>query len=370
VLFLTDNPNLVSSARVLRGWLTAGRGDGLDSYVAVQRAGDLSRWLESNGFPCRISSMPWPDWRRPAQSLWYAWKLARWVRRERIDVVHCNEHGVFPFGSLVARLALRPVVCSVRCRIDAGFGGWAFGKHEPAALTWSTPQMQRECAAALNGSVRPERQHIVAEGVDPNEFRPADDLRPVYRARWGLADGDLVVGMASALRPGKRIEDFLELATRLHALGKPVSFALAGGLIPGEDRYQSRLLPMIEAAKARLPFRWLGHVEPVEPFLQALDIAVSTSAHESFGMSVCEALACGLPVAAYRACSVEEVVGDAGLLVETGDLDGLTAAAARLIDQPQLRAQLGQRGRQRVLERFNPTATLRQLKQVYAAAVG
>jgi glycosyltransferase involved in cell wall biosynthesis len=97
---------------------------------------------------------------------------------------------------------------------------------------------------------------------------------------------------------------------------------------------------------------------------------VSTSEYETFGNSVCEAMACARPVAAYRGGSVAEVLGDTGLVVETGDLDGLTAAVERLVAAPYLRQSLGQAARQRVAEHFNPRKSFEQLLGIYASLLG
>jgi glycosyltransferase involved in cell wall biosynthesis len=187
--------------------------------------------------------------------------------------------------------------------------------------------------------------------------------------------------MACALRPGKRIEDFLELAARLAPRFPNALFVLAGNVVrrADEEPYHVRILPMIREAERTLPFRWIGHQEPVEPFLHAVDVYVSTSIHESFGMSVCEAMACRRAVVGYEACSVKAVLGDTGMSVPTGEMDRLATAVDALLRDPARRARLGEAAYGRVRDRFNPAAGLRQLRQIYesiltpvasAAAVG
>jgi glycosyltransferase involved in cell wall biosynthesis len=82
-------------------------------------------------------------------------------------------------------------------------------------------------------------------------------------------------------------------------------------------------------------------------------------------MSVCEAMACGKAVAAYQGGSVAEVVGHAGLIVETGDLEGLTVAVGHLVQDGELRSALGRKARERVVMEFDPVNSLKQLESIY-----
>ena len=108
-----------------------------------------------------------------------------------------------------------------------------------------------------------------------------------------------------------------------------------------------------------------GYVDPAAPFYQACDVIVSTSEYESFGNSVCEAMASGLAVAGYRGGAAQEVVGDAGLIVETGDLSGLTAAVKRVIGDPCLRRDLERRARERVTTHFDAARSVLELCRVH-----
>ena len=71
------------------------------------------------------------------------------------------------------------------------------------------------------------------------------------------------------------------------------------------------------------------------------------SLYEGFGLPVLEAMACGTPVLVSNASSLPEVVGDSGLLADPLDEAALAAAMLRLVQDSDLRQQLGQQGRER-----------------------
>lgn len=89
----------------------------------------------------------------------------------------------------------------------------------------------------------------------------------------------------------------------------------------------------------------MGNVDPLEPEWAKGSIAVSTSDQESFGMTIVEAMRCGLPVVSTD-CPVgpREIIEDGvdGRLVRPGDADGIAAALLALADDAELRRRMGE----------------------------
>ena len=109
-----------------------------------------------------------------------------------------------------------------------------------------------------------------------------------------------------------------------------------------------------------------------EPLLDALALPSHTTPRwkEQFGRVLTEAMSCGLPVIGSSSGEIPNVVGDAGLIFREGDVPALAAAIARLADSPALCADLGRRGRARVLAHYTQAALARSYYQVYRSMLG
>lgn len=367
--WLTMNPNLGASARTLQDWVLLGRDDGLDISVILQTDGELRRWLVQNGVPCTLDPMFWPDSRHFMPSVAHALTLRRWIRDRGAQVIHCYEHDLYPFAIALRWITGLPLLCHVHFSLERGFAAWAFGapRKQPDAIIWTSHQQQADCAAAMAGIVPAEIQHVVPLGLDLNRFGSQFDRREAFRQRLGIAPDQIVIANACHLRARKHVDDFLEIVAALQQRHPNVIGLLAAGGARGDEAYARDVIPRIRAMETTGRFQWLGHLEPVEPFMHAGDIFLSTSEYETFGMSVLEAMACGKPVAAYRGGSVYEIVGDTGRIAETNNVASLLAATETLVSDPELRRTLGAAARQRVIDDYNPRNSLRQLKQLYAS---
>ena len=94
---------------------------------------------------------------------------------------------------------------------------------------------------------------------------------------------------------------------------------------------------------------FLGRVSPEDllGLYNAARLLVHPAFYEGFGLPPLEALACGTPVVVSNTSSLPEVVGDAALLVEPTDVDGMTVAIWRVLSDEALRQQMIDKGLKR-----------------------
>lgn len=90
---------------------------------------------------------------------------------------------------------------------------------------------------------------------------------------------------------------------------------------------------------------------------------------EQYGMVLVEAMASGLPIVAYKSGAIPEVLGDVGLLVGEGDIEGLKKAILSLVEDKRLKTKLGRRGRSRAEDKFNRLKIAKKLEKIYGSLV-
>jgi phosphatidylinositol alpha 1,6-mannosyltransferase len=199
------------------------------------------------------------------------------------------------------------------------------------------------------------RVWLWGRGVDAERFDPAH--RDGALRRELAPGGELLVGYVGRLAAEKRVD----LLAGVAAL-PGVRLVLVGGG------------PAEAASRAALPgATFLGprHGEELARLYASLDIFIHSGPYETFGQTLQEAAASGLPVVAPAAGGPLDLVDDGrtGLLVPPLSGDALTAAVRRLAADAELRAAMGAAGRQRVLGRSWSVLT-DELLDHYRAVLG
>jgi glycosyltransferase involved in cell wall biosynthesis len=182
--------------------------------------------------------------------------------------------------------------------------------------------------------------------------------RERYRAQLGLPADAVVVLTVARLAPQKNLGMVLDVAAGL--ADRPEVHFLVAGEGPLRDELADRVRR--DGSKVRL----LGAVDDMASLLGAADLMLLTSLWEARALVAQEALLAGLPLVSTRVGGIEELVGEAAVLVEPGDPPAAVAAVADLADHPERRRALRQAGRRRAASWPDEDQVARDLAATFA----
>ncbi|MCZ6829134.1 MAG: glycosyltransferase family 4 protein [Gammaproteobacteria bacterium] len=194
---------------------------------------------------------------------------------------------------------------------------------------------------------------LVYNGIDTEEFCPRPEVQRLPLRLMATASTDQPLkGLRYLLRAYARLlRDYPQL--ELLVIGQPRS---------GGDT--ERLLRKLHLQDRVKFVSGISTEEMVRLYAEAT-IAVVPSVYEGFGLPAGEAMACGVPVVSTNGGALPEVVGDAGVQIPVRDVQAMTEAISTLLDNPDLRRNLGARARKHIVEKFCWQVTARHMTEYY-----
>jgi glycosyltransferase involved in cell wall biosynthesis len=214
----------------------------------------------------------------------------------------------------------------------------------------------REAQAILErGGYRGKTWVLPAIGVDTQTFRPCSD-RP-ERDRF-------VVGYVGRLVPEKGVDTLIE-AVRL--LAEPVELRIVGD---GPYRQILENLARERGLAERVRFDPPMPPAQVAGAMCQLDALVLPSRttqvwKEQFGRVLVEAMACKVPIVGSDSGAIPEVIGDAGLIFPEGDAPALAECLRQLMESPDLRHEMAERGYERVMRSYTQVQIAQKTAEYY-----
>jgi len=188
--------------------------------------------------------------------------------------------------------------------------------------------------------VPPERIQVIYNGVDKNVF---------IEAPKGDQASPTVVTVAR-IDPLKDILTLIKCAAIVKSRIPDVKFVIYGSVSVPD--YYEQCLELREKLELQDTVIFGGHVTNMAAAYHSGDVIALTSISEAFPYSVVEAMMTGKPVVSTDVGGIREALGDTGILVNPKDYEGLADGLVKLLEQPELRASLGQEARERALSYF------------------
>ncbi len=331
-----------------------------DVAVAFGPGHPLDRRFEASGV--RVIPVRMKRGANPVNVLGF-WDLYRLLRSERFDLVHAHSS----IAGLLARAAAKLTGVPIVLFTLHGYATLDYRRSPLRPLIWLVEWALDRCTdhyVAIcryvertwtgRGLVTPDRVTVVYNGVDPAAVvRPVD--RNAMRRDLGLPLDAPVVGTIGLLEAQKGTE-YLIRAMPTILRSSPGCHVIVIGNGPLRDRLEALARRLGVEAHLHL----LGWRHDATDLLAAIDVFCLPSLREGFSVALLEAMAHAKPIVATPVAGNPEAVadGETGLLVPVQDPEALAKAVLYLLGHPDVARAMGEKGRQRLMERFT-IATMR-----------
>jgi len=291
-------------------------------------------------------------------------RLARLMRRERVDLLQTYLWTANTWGRLAARMAgIRHVVASERNvdiweeRYKRVIGRW---------LARSTDRVIANSEAVRRylldrGGLAPDKVVTVYNGVNFDRFRTGCDPA-VRRAELGLPEDAILAGVVARVEPAKDHATLLRALALISRRLPRLHLAVVGG---GSEvaRLQASAHELGIADKVH----FTGARTDAAEWLQSLDVSVLSSVKEGLSNTVLESMAAGRPMVVTDVGGNAEVLvdGETGFIVPPRDPAAFGEALARLASSPDMMARFGRAGRKRVHTMFSVSRMVARTESLY-----
>ncbi len=308
---------------------------------------------------CRIA------WRGIPLSPLTAAGLKKVIHEQRADLIHTHDMRSNLVAFLLTRVWPIPWIASVH--------GW-LGHTHSGRWRWYEAlegQLIRAADRVMVGSTasRDEVAHcgskrvrVIHHGIPIPEVTTRSEPALRVRADLGAGPGTVIIGVVSRVHPGKGLRALILAVEAL--IEKKLDVM---GVIVGEGADRESLQEYVVSRGLEKRIRLTGFMEDQDPWLAAMDVVALPTLKDSFPFSILDGMALGKPVVTTSVGDLPFAVEDGrnGYLIPPGELPPLVAALERLVLDPELRREMGERGREDVRQRFSTEAMSEKLEEMY-----
>jgi glycosyltransferase involved in cell wall biosynthesis len=185
------------------------------------------------------------------------------------------------------------------------------------------------------------RAVVVYNGVDTDFFAPSSELGEAFRVQNNIQKDAFAIGIAARIDRMKGYPLLASAAKELLAKHPNLIFVAAGG---GDEAIKNECIEILGEYASR--FVWLGFVADLRGFYNSLNLFCLPSYGEAFGLTVAEAMSCGVPAVVSDAGDMRVIVGDERAVFASGDASDLTQKLEWAMEH-------GEPNRARVVENFS-----------------
>ena len=340
---------------------------------------DLCRGLAERGHDVYVALRPTNEWQHrlsflPPDNIVHvsirnsfgvisSLRLAEFIKQNEIDIVHAHVARDYIPAS-IACLAAKPAKFVLTRHLVfplKPFNRFAL-KNLSKAIGVSAP-----VGEGLRRVFPLDKVAVIRNGLDVNSLSEDDHarLRKDFREFHGIPKDVPLVGTLGELRELKGQRDFVLAAQEVVKEFPDVHFVVVGKDNSVDRAFRRELRRLVGVLGLKDRFLWLDWIDDTDSFFSAIDIFVSPSHSESFGLAMLEAMAHGRPVVATETEGARELFGKDADLAKIGDPVTLARKIVAYLGDETARAASGERNRRTAGEKFSLKRMIDETEALY-----
>jgi glycosyltransferase involved in cell wall biosynthesis len=307
----------------------------------------------------------------PRQDVAALLALRRLIRTGQFAIVHTHSSKAGILGRVAARLAGVPVIVHT-------VHGWSFHEHmsprrrrlyvalerwtarfTDALIVVARPDIEKGLAEGIG---RREQYHLIRSAIPLEAFDPTNIDSSAVRRELGLPLNVPVLGNVGRFSAQKNPLDWVAVAGRVAQAVPDCHF-----LLVGDGPLRSDVETALTAAGIADRTILTGLRRDVPRLIAAMDVFLLTSLWEGLPRVIPQAMSMGIPVVANRADGTVEAInhGVTGFLCEPGSTESMAENCCLLLQNPQLRQEMGGRGQKYAHQEFGLERMIRDIEALY-----
>ena len=291
-------------------------------------------------------------------------EIIRYIKQHNIQIIHCHLPWAGILGRLIHYKTGIPVIYSEHNKQER----YHFLTRFINKFTFNSQSLviavSDDVKTSIFNHIQPKIPVItIFNGINTEKYRRNIDAGLKIRSDVGIAADAIVIGSLGVFRTQKRIDYWLELFSKLHAIYPDLRGILVGDGPLKKDIIAKRKLLGLENV-VFLPGIQTNAVD----WYSAMDIFMMTSEFEGLPLSLLEAMSCECAVVATNAGGVKEVLVNRfnGFTAEVDQWTELFYAVEFLLSDPTLLKAVSHAARSTVIERFSIQTMVSQLESTYS----
>lgn len=300
-----------------------------------------------------------------ALDIFAARKLAKFIKQNKIEIIHAHTGKDYLPASLAARFAPPAKLVLTRHVLFRLKNVQKFALKNVSKVIAVSSAVE----ANLQKTFPKEKIVTIPNGIDVENWANVEreNLREEFRFENNISFDASVLGTVGELKHLKGQQDFI-LAAQIVAKKFPETHFIIVGKDHSFDRsFRRELKRLVKVFDLEKQFIWFDWIEDTKPMLSALDIFVSPSHSESFGLAILEAMASGCAVVATETEGAKELLENekSGLLTPVKDPVKLAEAICGLLENREKITELSENAQKHAKENFGLDRMISDTEKVY-----